>query len=63
MNLCKNKIFGIKVESVINYLEYKDSKKFYERLRENYEVNIERKINPGTKTDKKSRIFFIFGLF
>lgn len=39
--LCENKTFGIDVKLIINYLEYKDSKKFYERLRENYEVNID----------------------
>ena len=34
--LCEHDIFGINAELLIKYLKYKDSKKFYERLRKNY---------------------------
>ena len=51
--LCENKTFGINAELIITYLEYNDSKKFYERLRKNYKIEIDfiikRKIQKSQK--------------
>jgi phage anti-repressor protein len=51
--LCENKTFGINAELIIKYLEYNDSKKFYERLRKNYKIEIDfiikRKIQKSQK--------------
>jgi phage anti-repressor protein len=55
--LCENNNYGINTDLVIKYLGYKNTKKFYERLRKNYVLNIDfiikRKINPGSKTAKR----------
>lgn len=55
--LCRYEVFGIDVDYVIKYLEYKDIEKFYERLKANYILNkdfiIKRIKNPGSKTAKR----------
>ena len=64
---CENEIYGIDAELVVEYLEYKDVKKFYERLRENYKVNndyiIKRVLNPGSKTAKRVQYLLSFDCF
>jgi phage anti-repressor protein len=37
--LCENEMFGIDLEKIMDYLEYKDVKKFHERLKNTYELN------------------------
>jgi phage anti-repressor protein len=65
--LCENNNHGINCDLVINYLEYKNTKKFYERLREKYVHNIDfiikRKINPGSKTAKRVEYFISLDCF
>ena len=39
--LCENELFGINVELIIKYLEYNDLDRFYKRLRNNYEINVD----------------------
>ena len=52
--LCEDNKFGIHVELVIKYLEYKNIDKFYERLRANYKINIDYIIVRKLKTGSKS---------
>ena len=51
--LCENKTFGINAELIIKYLEYNDSKKFYERLRKNYKIEIDFIIKRKIQNHKK----------
>ena len=55
--LCENTKFGINVELVIKYLDYKDEQKFIEKIRNNYIIKqdfiIKRKLNPGSKSAKR----------
>ena len=65
--LCENTNFGIKSDLIINYLEYKDEKKFYERLRKNYKINydfiIKRILNTGSKSAKRVEYFLSLDCF
>ena len=65
--LCEKNNFGIDAELVIKYLEYNNSKKFYERLRVKYNIKydyiIKRKINPGSKTAKRVDYFISLDCF
>lgn len=51
--MCEKEKYGINAELVIKYLEYKEVKKFYERLRKNYNIQsdfiIKRKIQKSQK--------------
>ena len=65
--LCENNKFGIHVELVIKYLEYKNIDKFYERLRANYKINIDyiiiRKLKTGSKSAKRVDYFITLDCF
>jgi phage anti-repressor protein len=65
--LCDKETYGIDAEILIKYLEYKDSKKFYERLRANYKLNkdfiIKRKIQKSTKGIKDVNYFLTLECF
>jgi phage anti-repressor protein len=39
--MCENDIFGIDADKVVKYLGLKDNKQFYERLRENYTLDVD----------------------
>ena len=65
--LCENNTYGINTELIIKYLEYKDSKKFYERLRKKYFVNIDfvikRRLNLSSKAAKRVDYFISLDCF
>ena len=65
--LCKDDNFGIDITLLIKYLEYKDIKKFYERLRNNYKLNIDyiikRLLKTGSKDAKRVNYYISFDCF
>ena len=52
--LCENNLFGIELDKVIEYLEYKDPKKFYERFKNTYELNKNYIIEKKTKLENRN---------
>ena len=65
--ICEKTKYGIDVDLVIKYFGYRDIKKFYERLRENYKINIDyitnRISNPGSKSAKRVQYLLSFDCF
>jgi superfamily II DNA or RNA helicase len=51
--LCVNNKFGINLDKVMNYLEYKDTKKFHERLKNTYTMNEDFIIIKNLKLENK----------
>lgn len=64
--LCENNIFGIKLDSVIEYLDIKLQKKFYIRFRENYKVQQDYvivRLNNKKRNEKKVIYYISFDTF
>src|SRR5690349_16729423 len=59
---CEIEHFGIKLEDVLDYLELKTRKKFYDRFREKYNVGIDyviRRFNTKSEKSEKNAEYYI----